>query len=683
MLHRSNAVLRRTIALAAATLTVVACHDAAGPDRSTRIDVVLARLDGPAIGSDAQRNLTIECDPYLRAVVTGQGVASWRDATIRWFWGPDRTRAVDSSTISASDVLDSWGGGAIAPPDTLTSALAFTAAVPFAAEIVYQYKPLDAGVRRDSVRFNCGPNIPPGTPGPTITVPNTNATSGKVQPGDTLRVSYTATAAATLWQLVVQLSGACTAQEEFSAGLALSVTRTDSIVVPRGCELGQPLDVTVYAVDAGGRIASASRDPKLAVVDTVPPTLAPVLTSPWNAVSASAFSGTLFTGDTLRVSFGSRDNNAVSMLYWEETATGARDSSWAPLGDQARIVMRPEWAGQALHFRFWVTDRAGLASDTVATTPGSITVAPIAPRPVTTAQLAGEVRDIAYDGARQLVYFAEHSPDRIAVFSLGSMTVIDSMALPEMPASIDLTPSGDSLIAALINQRALAVLDLRAVTPVVTTTRLTALDTMPTPESPGSVRVLANGEALVGLNLASATVPTVLEVDLTTGAQQLRPDAQRNGAQAYAVGRSADGSVVVMNEGCFQRYTAATDSFTPCASTNATQSKPAVNATGSVIALGYYIYDGSLALQRIMQPLYPLNPQYYDPGTALSPDGSALYAIDWSVGVVRYRTSDGVVLDAIPNAQLQPSRIVATPDGRWLITVRSSTTSAISVIDMQ
>ena len=102
---------------------------------------------------------------------------------------------------------------------------------------------------------------------------------------------------------------------------------------------------------------------------------------------------------------------------------------------------------------------------------------------------------MAYDAKRDVLYLSQPDSQRVAVLSLGTYTYGTPLAMPSVPAGLDLTPGGDTLLVALRRAAALGVVDLTLATPSVDTARL-AFDTS-LGRGPDALRVLANGKAIV------------------------------------------------------------------------------------------------------------------------------------------------------------------------------------------
>ena len=671
MNHR-RALVPILIALAAA-----ACTDTGAPKPTLDVTIVVDKLGGPSVYLDADRNQLIECDPVLRAVVTGGGLGTWEDAQIRWYLGADRSKPIDSTTIAAADIGQAWGSSSLAVSDSLRSQWTLTAGLPFEAEFTYRYKVTGGADKRTTARVVCGPTGASTQP-PTVSAPVLTARAGDLQPGDTVRVDYSATAAAQLWSTGVRLAGACDTAFDFNEGLAGTASRSVTIVLPASCRLGAELDLIAGAVDGAGRTASASVNSGRTLVDTRPPNVYSSFLVPGGPglTSLRALAGVWFVGDTIQDNIDAVDNHQVAWIFWDEGTSSGRDSLLvaASTYDAARRFATPaSWVGQP-RLRFWARDASGLTSDTLSTAAGAVTIAPTVERPMRTTTLVGDVQQLAYDAKRQVVYLSQQSGARIAIVPMSTVAVSGYIALPAVPTSLDLTAGGDSLLALMPYSRSLAVIDLRGAAPTVTTLPI-AVDTTRR-QWPTTIRAMANGKALITL-AGNDAATSLVELDLATGTERVR-DAGRGSAPAIAVERSIDHAVGFINDGCLQRYDAASDSFTPCVA-SPTFGAPVVDASGATLAVGAYVFDGTPAYRVQAASVSGAN------DAALSPDGAALYRLSEYFGLLRFRTSDGAPLDA-ETLPFVPSSMLASSDGAWVILVQTSYTSApsrIAVVDVR
>ena len=287
--------------------------------------------------------------------------------------------------------------------------------------------------------------------------------------------------------------------------------------------------------------------------------------------------------------------------------------------------------------------------------------------PSAAAAVGGETVDAIADPKRQLAYLLQPLDDRIEVLSLSTMHVTQSVPLPASPGDFDITPGGDSLVVTLEGAGALGIIDLRQAPLTVSLLPLQPVDSTGAPR-PVFVRTLSNGKAFVSLSGSGL----LDEVDLATGAQRVRRDAGNNGNVGVALlGRSLDHSAVVLfHVGAnLQRYDVSTDQFgTPVATTVMAPVTPALDSTGTYVAVETTIYDRSLQVVRAATSPFesPL-------ASVLSADGDTLDEVTPYGDIVRARVNDGSIIDRIKSpigAVDGKSRI--SDDGTLLMTTQGA-----------
>jgi len=672
----------RAATLACLAFVLTACSDTTGPGASIDVTVSLVSMDGPTLSVGPDSAPRIACNVDVRATATGSGRATWGDATLRLFAGKDRSTPIDTFVVPAATVQSAWGKRDIGPGESEESGAQFAAGIPFGGEIRYRYSPSGSGTKTAVFSFDCGPAPTVTSFPPVITALSVEPPTGPVQPGDILKLDYRATSRVGLWETTIALSGPCTARWILPEGLQQSVTRVVSVAIPFACQLGVPLRLSATAVDAAAQAVSRSVEPGIALADVTRPTVEPMLGPPSGSYT-NRFVGEYFVGDSLNLMFIASDNVALRTLVWEVTPAGFRDSlfvSGRSVAPQLTVPIRPGWTGP-IQLRAYARDAAGLVSDTFVSPLDSLRVYPTLTRPTTAAAVEGEIAELAIDQRRGVIYLAQGYQRRLAVLSTASMTVSATLALPAASADLDLTASGDSLVVALPSLRALGVIDLRQSPLAVALLPLTVLDTT-IDQWPSSVRVAANGKALVLLEGSSPSAFTLIEVDLATQVQRLRTDAGDGGnVGVAALERSFDHSTVVLrgNPTLFQRYDASSDAFGPLHSV-ASIGTISVDGTGQHVALGADVYDATLGfLRRMHSPFVGWVP------TAVSADGQYLYQGVAPHGIVRSRVSDGVMLDRSLGPVFTGALVRMSPDGTMLVIVDNNCcgTSHIAVMDMR
>jgi hypothetical protein len=684
--------MRRTpllgVILTALAFGLAACGgDATAPEPTTTVTLEVTQVRGPWLGG-SENQPTISCEVSLRAVATGPKAVTWDDAKLRFFAGPDRSKPVDSATVSAEEIQGSWGGATITPGQPLGSDWRFEAFFPFAIEFEHHYRQASGGALGSArTSFHCGPDVPPNAQPPqvTVTAPQSPA---DLELGDELTIEFGASSAVGLWQTMVMLTGPCTVRQFFSEQMTTTVTHSVRLRIPADCVLGVPIRVSVFALDIAGQEASQSVLTTIRVVDETPPTIEPLIISPWGStLAAEAVAGDWFVGQPLIVMFRANDTRGLHGLYWEvvpESGAPVIDSvivEPSPFnGNGIGITLRQEWVG-TIRLRLFATDVSGHTSDTVETMPGAIRVRPTIERPTVSASFTGEIRDLAIDAARARVYLLQTNEARVAIVTTRLEPVV-TIATGEPASDLDMSASGDSLILALPASKALGVIDLRQPELPMTKVPLTGLNES-IGQTPRYLRVASNGKVFVSLAGSSLEAYRLVEASLSTGSTAVRTDAGTGGAIGGArLERSHDHSAIVFNGGTgrFQRYDAGTDSFGPGRSL-IYDYRPSMDEGGTHVAAGLEVYDASLQLIRKVNSVFAEGGVLH---TAISPDGQYLYQLHWPLGFIRSRVSDGALLDRTANP-IGAERIRVSPDGTFLVTFDGVgiSSSNVSVIDLR
>lgn len=656
---------------AVTALTVLSCGDSTGPDSDVTVTVTVTRTEGPSVFEPAPGELQVECVVRLQAVAIGSEPATWQEAKLLFYAGSDRSSAVDSTVVPASEIRQSWGADEIQPNTSRQSAWRFTASIPFGAAFVYRYEPESGGAKSARVAFNCGPDIPADPQPPTITGLSVQP-SGEVEPTDTVTVHYVATSSVGLLATSVEVSGACSVRQTFVERFVQSVEHTVSLVLPRACTLGDSILVSVEATNSAVQRTVVEGPRRIAVVDRTPPH---VFTERWPTAS-----NYFFTGDTLQPFVAVSDNNAVRALVWEVQPGGVRDSIVGEVGGRfLAIPIRPEWAGTSIQVRLFARDASGLVSDTVIAPAGGIPIYPTVARPTRWASFPGSVQDLVIDEVRDVLYITQFCPGGcIAVFSMSGLSVIETISLPTFAWDLDLSASGDSLILALSDRKAIGIIDLRQPSRTVTVLPLHTLDT--TTQVPARVRVGANGKAYVITDGPGTRLPGLLEVDLGTGAERVLTGAGEMVNVVFE--RSGDGNALLLKRGTsLQRYDVATDVFSPVRTTSSFYGAPRVDQTGSLFTVGLDVYNGDLEFQRRVAAVYGGEAA---PGIVLTPDGLNMYHSLGNRGVGHTRTSDGTVLDRSLTPVPASGYLRVSPSGNTLVVMDSFVgTTKIALVDLR
>ncbi|HET9384466.1 MAG TPA: hypothetical protein VFO67_04905 [Gemmatimonadales bacterium] len=670
--------------IAAAALIAGACRgtDVTGLPTLTHLTVTVDTVRGPTM-IGAPPTLTVQCTVDLKGKFESPDpqvhAAAWLHARRLIYIGGTR---VDSVDIAAPTVSATWGGP-IGNSTTMSSSWTVSAAAPFSAAFVFTYLIQGRGTGAARVEFTCGEPWS-NAPKPQITAFSVTPTSGDVEPGDTIRVNYSATSPIDFWSSSVVLSGACDFETAFDERGKRSLSRTAIVLVPPACRPGETVSVSVLVTNLAGASDTARAASGPRVIDVTPPTASVSFFSPHSGSPIPTIgTRTWFSDDSIFAYVQGRDNQSVTRLFWEVQPAGFIDSIVVPTpaasyASLVTIRLQRAWVGrQAL--RFYVRDAAGHVSDTIGVpaAPDSLRIYPDTSYPAVTQSLSGTVNAVAIDAVREALYVLQPSQGRVVVLSLATLAPTDTIAIGGFATDLDLSAGGDSLVLALSYTGALGIVDLQAVDPVMTTLPMPGLDPSFT-ERPAQLRVAANGKAIV--TTSGSASYKVWEVNLGTGASRVRTDAGQNGVFGVgSVGRAPNhGSVVLQGDAnSFQRYEAASDTFGPRANGLPARLLPSLDSAGTRVALRTNVYNGALSLVRQVD----IPDGGFSPGpSVLSVDGTILYYAIARRSILLADAGGGGLLARVRLAAL-PSQLYVSDDGRWLVAIEASPAAAtVSVL---
>jgi hypothetical protein len=657
-------------------VAVVACRDSTGPEPPFSISVSIKSSTGPTF-VDFDTLAQIECDVTLQAVARGPGTATWGGGTFYTYFGPDRATPLDSGTLSAATIRQSWGDSTIDSTQAREAQWRLSASIPFDLAFAFTYRRDNGQVTRTSpLKFTCGPPIPAGVGPPKFTTLTASPPTGDIESGDTLTVTYAVSSPIGIWEAAVEVGGACTISRVFPEHLATTATRTVSIVIPPQCLLGSALNVTARAYDAAAQGVETSLA-TLTLVDRTPPRAR--VWVDW--LYPSSLGPFVLGGDSLLVTVSGSDNHALSAEFWQLQPAGAIDSLLTSLpayGRQRTIPVPDSTPGKAL-MRAWSRDATGLVSDTAIAPPDSVRVIPSRSHAIRASAVIPEVGAMTVAERRGMVYAVIGNPPQILGISVQSLAVTATIPLPVAAGDIDVTPSDDSLVVTLPDRRAVGIIDLTAASPTVA---MISLPSMAAGNWPGRVRTLANGHVFVTVGGDPAT-QTLLELNVQTGVDRVRTDAGANGVVGPAVlERSYDHRIVAVDArnnipARLQRYDLGTDAFGSSLVHDA-WFQPAVDGTGTHIALGTTVYDAALNIERagespaLGRGLFPV---------ALSFDGTSLFHTIYPFGLLRDSVANGELVERTRLTFYAPYLLRTSSDGKTII-VYDSQNSRIVVIDL-
>jgi len=406
--------------------------------------------------------------------------------------------------------------------------------------------------------------------------------------------------------------------------------------------------------------------------DVTAPIVAATVTSP---VGDAYF----VPGDSIPIILDAEDNERVAWVGYRVGGPGGGSDSVAATDRHfTHTFTAPTTSG-------WNGDLMVFARDAAGTPAQSDTMLPYQTGyvryPTHSVALPARIRDIAYDAKRNVLYLSQPDSQRVAVLSLDTYTYEAPLAMPSVPASLDLSLSGDSLIIALRRAAALGIVDLTQANPTVDTAHLT-FDTS-LGRGPDALRVASNGKVLVvatcdGFGMGGS----VISYSFTTHTTQTRSDASMFGdivTCGTVLARTVDRSkvLVLLLDTCCpvngSVYDGGSDAFGGTVGT-VNQSQPPFAASTNRFLIGGTVYSTSLsAIDTVFKPsligLWPV--------ATISPDGLYLYVGDPGVpglpgfGYSKVRVTDGTVIERV-KLPSPAKRLMVLPDGHTLIASNDS-----------
>ena len=669
-------------------LALTACGEATAPPGTVQVTVTADGTPAPKF-IDKPNGPLIQCTYPFTATATGRGTTTWAGAQTLWYIGADRATPVDTTSNAASEVQSAFGAATISGGETRHAVWSLYAGVPFEASVGFQYGPSGGQTSLTSTRVTCGLTSEAQVV-PSVDQVVVFTKSGDLQIADTLYVAYNETGASGVWMSVVDVSGAFRSEQVRGEHLQASVSDTAKFYVPFAVMPGVPMTASVRVYNATLASVSKSVPSQVEFVDRIPPTMDAVSTSQHTGVA-----GQFAVGDTMDLSVGAIDDNAVGWLVYQiGPPANVHDSVSAQpptpvMSWDVKLIVRPEWVGTP-PMSVYVRDLGGLTSQTATSAPDSIRFYPIVNRPSTSPLVLSTqyaINDVVYDAKRDLAYVSLPG-NQILVFSPSTMALQTPIALPAAANAMDLSLSGDSLLVALPALREIGVVDLTNPTQPLGTIRLSALDTVPPnpnsdlPVGPSGLRIASNGKIIVTLSRSMAHNVQTVEVDLKTGAQRVRADASSwtndEVSWSQVMDRTPDRSRIYLLSGyCSSRYDAASDSFSPCSAGLYTDFfGMSFDATGSLIGRGPYLLDADM--HTVWQPG---TVNAHSPHLAPSPDGSTVYlGAGQSLTTARY--ADKVMLERTP-IPVNADRMLVSPNGQWALVFESYSSSRVTRVDLR
>ncbi len=655
---------RPAVTLVSALMAITACESSTAP--VDPLTVFVRVVPTPELNVSLTDGVpTLACEVAFEVRAEGDGIADWRSVGVRYYAGADREAALDSLEFAPSDgPFFSRSVLTAGRPDT--TYWHFSAGIPFGVEMAFRYRIRGEASDREVVqRVDCGAVVQPGAALPTVEIIDVRGSDPVLEAGDTLLVHYRAQAGAPLWRSRIAVSGGFEAELEIFEDMVTQRDRIARMLVPRQAVLGVPVVVHVATADVGFRTDEIETTTALTVVDARPPTV----------LAASEGAHQLPAGSIHQLGVTASDDNDLAWLIWElDAPISARDS--VPVGADSlvhagAVPMRvnPAWAGLSSGVTVWARDGAGNLSAPFRVGGEPLRFYRVAPTPaVATANLgfdAGGVpvagRDLAYDAARHRLY-ATMPTHQLAIIDLASMTRLAPIALPELPSSLDVTLSGDSLLITHVNLTRLSVVDLQtlALLPHLPLTATDAAQDGATIAFAASgIRVLANGHAMLKLTYSTSAGHATVDLDLASPVGRVRTEVVDGIGSAgdwwTRMALTSDRRRLAILSSCGRWYDVDLDAFGACEAIPGFLwgERTGVDRAGVRVIVGTSVLGPSLSTrQEVVGGDFTSGDLYADGQHALMLRGPSL---------LKVRLSDGRITAGMYLAD-HASRVILLPD---------------------
>lgn len=584
-------------------LALAACDEPAGVGAPTGL---VLDVRSEAVHVEIRDGWPVQvCDIRLTIGVEGEGTARLTQARMRFFIGEAGEPAVDSFTFAADELESGFGTLEVVEGDVRDALFLASAPGPFriGGTLRYLWGPHER-VREVSGEATCGNVLPPGAAFPTVEILGVTTGGLPLSAGDQVRVTYRAAAPHGLWTSGISVSGAFVESQYFVDTPNASLTRTAFFTIPHDVDHDAPLSIGAFAMDGGLRAVTADTVSSFTLIDDAGPT-----------IEATLPTGSFGAGEPIQIPLVLRDNFTPRWVHWRLGSPAlAEDSvqmtySAREIPHLLAITPQSAWAGQSATLELWATDVAGLRSDTLRTPPGALRFYAYvsgAALPVlrfgTPDEPLGSLTHVVYDPKRRRLYASHSLANLVSIYDLDTGSRLAAVPVPDFPAGMALSPTGDTLIVTRSFSNALARIRLDDLTPLPPVAAV-AIDSIGRPDEvhASGVAVTADGTALIQVNNSFTQLTRTAEVDLATGMGRLRRDVTATlGTSVHRWRRLATTSngerIVIADVGCTRFYRQATDDVTACVDipwTGAHRTTSSVD--GTRIGIGNQVVDGDLA----------------------------------------------------------------------------------------
>jgi hypothetical protein len=360
----------------------------AGPLPDVSVSTSVVSVSAPSVLLTSLTSVQVRCNVSLQAQSSGTGKGTWGDADIEFHDLRDTTKSLGTVSIPVSDVKAGWRQDTISGGLSATSQWSMTGSTAFAATFHIRYR--TAGTTRtSSASLHCAPpSATVGTP-PTITSLTVNPSSGTFDVGTQMTVPFTANTPAGALFSILRLTGACDQEVPYVHNFESSVSLTTGATLGWPCQLGATVGVQLVTVDAVGNAAVKTISTGPTLSDSLRPTTWAIFWGrSWLDYLPSPY-GEYLAPDTLYAEVDVQDNYKVRAIYLEVYPFGVSDtlvvrdsvlisSSDCPgplaCANLFPVVLRPEWAGNKLQFRFYGRDVQGMVSNVYTTVSGCVQI---------------------------------------------------------------------------------------------------------------------------------------------------------------------------------------------------------------------------------------------------------------------------------------------------------------------
>lgn len=630
---------RTTAALLLPLLALGACRDAVAPVPEVRVSLE-ASAGEPSLSTDASGAASIQCIVHLEATAGGNAAdsAAWSRMTFRYYTAANPGVAADSFALGRDIVGEAFGGTHIGKRRSQRSSWRIVAGLPVTVEAEVFYV-TGGNERSASARTACGPQ-PDAATGPPVLRAELTEPPPPLQAGDSIRISWSVDAPGGLWETGVQIE-AVAEPLRFPERFAPSSSRSVMVKVPENALLGDAVRLRVYAVDVLGRVAVSRTFETGPVVDTISPRLYEIVV---DGSSPRSLRGQFGVGDTIPFYVAGSDNDRIA---WLDMQVGdARDSvpiGLAGLGGIRQVVVPASWTGRE-GFSAQLRDRIGNRSATRSAAPGAMTYYPVARIQPRAVQTEHQPRNAVLDDEGRELWTVAFQFAGLRAYAASDLSPAGTVTLPGTPVDLDLSVTGDTLVAVL--GTSLAIVDLRR----ERTVALAAIDGV---QELYFVRVSAAGEAVMQGTLSDGS-RGLIGYTLHDRTQRI---LHRLSGEGLAFARSGDRRRMLVGGGC--PYDPMTHTLGPCRDLGVGTTMVG-DRTGSRWAGRGRVFDAEL------NPLVRLPYGTYADGAWLTPSGDEVY-FGTERGPLRVRVSDGRYLQRYGTSWFSYGGLVVDPAGKGLL----------------